>query len=417
MIDRLVGRLKGIFLALGLCAIALLAAASGADAATWWHPPQQLTWYWQLTGTPKIEPVMAIDIDGFGNGAGEVNTLHAIGQRAICYIDVGTAENWRPDYGKFPPSVMGSGNGWPGENWLNVADLSTLEPIMTARFQMCQAAGYDAVEPDNMDGYENSTGFSITAAQQLTYDEWVANEVHSLGMAVFEKNDSDQASTLQPYFDGVIDEQCNQYKGCSAYNSYLSAGKPVLNAEYSGATSFCAADNAAGIMGALYSTSLDGSTYTPCFGPSTTTPIAGLAAAPPPAASPAPPGRPAPAAPRVDRVAARVRVLGRARLIVVRGAVRIRVACPATQSLCAGRLTVRTVDRVSSGRRKAARLALGAKSFTLAGGHRRTLRVKLARRALHRLRRRARVAVVVTIAARDRAGRHATTRRRLTIVL
>jgi hypothetical protein len=404
--------LKGILLGVGLCAIALLAAAGGADAATWWHPPQQLTWYWQLTGTPKIEPVMATDVDGFGNGAAEVAALHAVGQRAICYIDVGTAENWRSDYGKFPASVMGASNGWPGENWLNVADLSTLEPIMTARFQMCQAAGYDAVEPDNMDGYENSTGFSITAAQQLTYDEWIANEVHSLGMAVFEKNDPDQASTLQPYFDGVIDEQCNQYAACSAYNSYLSAGKPVLNAEYSGGTSFCAADNAAGIMGALYALALDGSVYQPCFGPSTTTPITVPAAASPAAGSPA-----APVAKRLDRVAPRVKILGGARLRVVRGAVSITVACPASQSACAGRLTLRTVDRMSSGRRKATTLALGAKTFTLTGGHRRTLRVTLASRALRQLRRHPRVAVVVTVAARDRAGRRATTQRRLTVVL
>jgi hypothetical protein len=411
MIDRLVGRSKGIFLGLGLCVIALFAAGS-ASAATWWHPPQKLTWYWQLSGTPTIEPVMAIDIDGFDNGAAEVAKLHAAGQRVICYIDVGTAENWRSDYGKFPASVMGASNGWPGETWLNVADLSTLEPIMTARFQMCQAAGYDAVEPDNMDGYENSTGFSITAAQQATYDEWVANEVHSLGMAVLQKNDPDQASTLEPYFDGALDEQCNQYSECSSFDSYLSAGKPVLNAEYGGSTSFCAADNAAGIMGALYALALDGSAYQPCFGPSTTTPITGPAAAPPAAVSPA-----APVAKRLDRVAPRVRILGHARLRIIRGAVRITIACPATQSACAGRVTLRTVDRVSSGRRKAATLLLGAKTFTLAGGHRRTLTMKLALRALRRLRHRARVAVVVTVAARDNARRRAMTRRRLTIVL
>jgi hypothetical protein len=168
---------------------------------------------------------------------------------------------------------------------------------MTARFQMCQAAGYDAVEPDNMDGYENSTGFPITAEQQATYNEWIAGEVHSLGMAVFQKNDPDQASTLEPYFDGVIDEQCNEYTECSAFDPYLSAGKPVLNAEYSGGTSFCPADNAAGIMGALYSINLDGSTYTPCFGPSTTTPITGPPAAPPAGGSPTPPsGAPTPSA-------------------------------------------------------------------------------------------------------------------------
>jgi hypothetical protein len=241
-----------------------LAFAASALAANW-TPPQHLTWYWQLSGTPKIEPVMATDIDGFDNGAAEVAKLHAAGQRAICYIDVGTSENWRSDYSKFPASVQGSTNGWPGEKWLNVNDLATLEPIMTARFQMCQAAGYDAVEPDNMDGFENSTGFTITASAQATYDEWVANEVHALGMAVFQKNDPEQASTLEPYFDGAIDEQCNEYSECSSFSSYLKADKPVLNAEYSGGSSFCAADNAAGIMGALYSLNLDGSAYAPCF--------------------------------------------------------------------------------------------------------------------------------------------------------
>jgi len=84
---------------------------------------------------------------------------------------------------------------------------------MTKRLEMCQRKGFDAVEPDNMDGYENTTGFPITAAQQLAYDTWVAQEVRSLGMAVFEKNDPDQAGQLEPYFDGVIDEQCNQIFG------------------------------------------------------------------------------------------------------------------------------------------------------------------------------------------------------------
>ncbi len=40
----------------------------------------------------------------------------------------------------------------------------------------------------------------------------------------------------------------------------------MLNAEYSLATSaFCAADNAAGIMGARYDLELDGKTFEPCW--------------------------------------------------------------------------------------------------------------------------------------------------------
>jgi hypothetical protein len=211
--------------------------------------------------------------------------------------------------------------------------------------------------------------------------------------------------------DGVLDEQCNQYNQCSAYKAYVSAGKPVLNAEYSGGTSFCAADNAAGIMGALYALALDGSVYQPCFGPSTTTPITG-----PPAAPPAPGSPPAPAAAPVDRAAPRMKILGGARLTVVRGAVRVTLACPAGQSYCAGRLTLRTARRLSLGRHTSAVLTLGARTFRLAGGHRRTLTVTLTQQAMHRLRSRARVAVVMTVAAQDKAGRHATIRRRLTMI-
>ena len=136
---------------------------------------------------------------------------------------------------------------------------------MIARLKMCSQKSFDAVEPDNIDGWENDTGFPITAPQQLTYDEWVAQEAHSLGLAVFQKNDSEQANQLQPYFDGVLDEQCNEYQECSLLEPYLKAGKPVLDAEYDSALypGFCAADNSAGIMGALFDQALDGSTSSP----------------------------------------------------------------------------------------------------------------------------------------------------------
>ena len=72
--------------------MALALAFSASALAASWKPPKQLTWYWQLTGTPKVEPVMATDIDGFDNGSAEVSKLHAAGQRVICYIDVGTSD-------------------------------------------------------------------------------------------------------------------------------------------------------------------------------------------------------------------------------------------------------------------------------------------------------------------------------------
>ncbi len=378
---------------------------SGAHAAAWWQPPQRLTWYWQLTGTPKTEPVDATDIDGFDNGAATVAAFHARGQRVICYIDVGTAENWRPDYKAFPSTVLGSSNGWPGESWLDVRQLSVLEPIMTARFQMCRQKGFDAVEPDNMDGYTNGTGFPLTAADQLAYDEWVAQEVHSLGMAVFQKNDPDQATQLQPYFDGALDEQCNEYSECGSFQPYVSAGKPVLNAEYQSSLypGFCSADNAAGIMGALYDLSLDGATYQPCFGPSATSgPVPGPA--PPSAAKP-------PSRHRLDRTAPRV-AIARGPFRAVRGIVRVALSCPAGQSYCAGTLRIGTVARfVRAKHRARTPLALGAAKFDVRGGRTGRIAVRLSAAGRRRLGKRTELSVAVTVRAHDAAGHTANSRR------
>jgi hypothetical protein len=250
-----------------LLVLATLLFAGSASARARWHPPQHLTWYWQLTGKVDMSyGVEAYDLDAFETSAATVRALHATGKHVICYVDVGTWENYRGDAGKFPKSVLGKSNGWPGERWLDIRRLRVLEPIMTARMRMCRLKGFDALEPDNIDGYANRTGFPLTAREQLTYDEWVAREAHELGLAVFQKNDPEQARELEPHFDGVLDEQCNQYSECSSFKPYLAAGKPVLNAEYDlPKRRFCAADDRAGIMGAVYSIGLNGSKFEPCW--------------------------------------------------------------------------------------------------------------------------------------------------------
>jgi hypothetical protein len=234
-------------LALALGGGAALGSLGGSRSARW-SPPAHLSWYWQLQGAPKLEPVQVTDIDGFANTAAVVARLHRAG--------------------RFARSLLGRGDGWPGERWLDVRQRSALEPIMTARFRMCRRKGFDAVEPDNIDGFENPTGFHISGAQQLRYDVWVAREVHSLHMAVFEKNDPEQARRLEPYFDGVLDEQCNQYQECGSFEPYLKAGKPVLNAEYKASLypRFCTADRRLGIEGALFGLALDGRRFKPCPG-------------------------------------------------------------------------------------------------------------------------------------------------------
>lgn len=257
---------KRVFLMMLLAALALSAPAAASDSG-WWRLPKHPTWYWQLNGKIRFGlGVKIYDVDAFTTTAAEVARLHSEHVRVICYVDVGTAENWRPDYGEFLQSTLGAPNGWPGEVWLDIRQLGAIEPIMAARLRLCHEKGFDAVEPDNMEAALNESGFPITLDQQLTYNEWVAEEAHSMHMAVLQKNDSEQTLQESAYFDGALSEECNQYwPECGAYLPYLESGRPVLNAEYKLKTKrFCEADALAGISGARFNLALNGRRFEPC---------------------------------------------------------------------------------------------------------------------------------------------------------
>jgi len=242
-------------------------AADRAARGGRWRIPSRPSWYWQLSGKLRTDVrAQLYDVDGFETSAAQVAALHARGIRVICYVDVGTAEKWRPDYRRFPRSVLGRPDaGWPGERWIDIR-ARAVEPIMRARFSMCARKGFDAVEADNIEAFSNPTGFQITAVEQLAYNRWVARAVHALGMDVLQKNDGVQSARQVRYFDGALSEECNQWRECAAFRPYLRAGKPVLDAEYRLPTArFCAADAVAGIMGARYDLALDGRRYEPCW--------------------------------------------------------------------------------------------------------------------------------------------------------
>jgi hypothetical protein len=174
------------------------------------------------------------DIDGEENSAATVAALHAQGKKVVCYMDAGVYETYRTDASSFPSSVIGSpDSGWDGSYWLDVRQISILAPIMQARIAMCKSKGFDAVEPDEIDGYSNDPGFPISYAQQIAYNTAFAGWVHAAGMSVLLKGDIDQAVDLQPSFDFTLNEECDLYSECSpGLDSFANAGKAVFIAEY-----------------------------------------------------------------------------------------------------------------------------------------------------------------------------------------
>jgi len=205
-----------------------------------WAPAPGTTWQWQLTGTIDTSlDVQMYDIDMFDNTADTIATLHSQGKAVICYFST-QYENWRPDAADFTTAVIGHAlDGWPGENYVDIRS-DVVRNIMTARLDKAVSMGCDGVEPDNVDEYENDNGLSITAADQLSFNQFVASEAHARGLSVGLKNDLDQVKSLQQYYDWALDEQCNQYSECSTLDPFVTAGKAVFGVEYSGtASNFC----------------------------------------------------------------------------------------------------------------------------------------------------------------------------------
>jgi len=215
------------------------ASANGrkCPTGTWWAPSPQTTYQWQLTGTIDTSvDVQMYDIDLFDNTAATISTLHSKGRVVICYFST-QYEDWRSDASSFTAAVMGNGlDGWEGENYVDIRS-TVVRNIMTARMDLAVSKGCDGLEPDNVDGYTAKTGFPLTAADQINFNEFIANQAHARGLSVGLKNDIDQAATLEPFFDWALNEQCYEYSECASLNTFISHGKAVFNTEYSGTAS------------------------------------------------------------------------------------------------------------------------------------------------------------------------------------
>ena len=212
-----------------------LAPTPQDSQSAWWKPSVSLRWQWQLSDMPVdlSLDVDMYDIDLFENDASVIAALHAQGRKVVCYVSVGSWEDWRPDEDQFPDSVIGEDyEGWPGENWLDIRQIELLAPVMRARLDLCRDKGFDGIEPDNIDGYTNDTGFPLTYEDQIRYNLWLADEAHARGLSIGLKNDPDQVAELLPYFDWALTEDCFAEGWCEEMLPFIQMGKPVFAAEY-----------------------------------------------------------------------------------------------------------------------------------------------------------------------------------------
>jgi hypothetical protein len=309
---RLVPALVGVTALLGALLTAGTTTTAGAPRPIW-RPALDSRWQYQLTGDPAHPATGGVDVGicrpsyrggpcvrpqvfdidlytdaGVTGGGHTLNTaavraIHAGGARAICYVDAGGIEKGRPDHRRYVEWDEAHGHsligrpypGFPDENYANInndrGQRDFLLGVQEDRVRACARAGFDGVEFDVVSAYEDGravTGWTISAATQLTYNRALADLAHRHGLSVALKNDLAQIPELVSWFDYAVNEQCFQYGECENLSLFVRAGKPVFQVEYGRPPArFCPQADTAWNFNAIWKgpgTDLGALPYTPC---------------------------------------------------------------------------------------------------------------------------------------------------------
>jgi hypothetical protein len=166
----------------------------------------------------------------------------AKGAYSICYINgfqtqPGQTASWKKNHPTLLVRVDGKplvDANWPDEAILDTstaAKRAAIMKLMKPVFTRCAAAGFSAVEIDNLDSFTRSKK-KLTAAGNTAMARLYATTAHSLGLAIGQKNTAELAATLKKSvgFDFAVAEECALWKECGSYTS--AYGKRVIDIEY-----------------------------------------------------------------------------------------------------------------------------------------------------------------------------------------
>ena len=178
---------------------------------------------------------------GVGIVSRDRNAPPAGGLYNICYIN---GFQTQPDEESFwldehPELVLRDASDAPviDEDWGEML-LDTRTPESRAALAQivggwitdCGAAGYQAIEIDNLDSYARSGGL-LDQDQAVAYMAMLSQAAHAGGMAIAQKNSSELLPRrAEMATDFVVSEECNQYDECDDY--IATYGDAVVIIEY-----------------------------------------------------------------------------------------------------------------------------------------------------------------------------------------
>jgi hypothetical protein len=166
----------------------------------------------------------------------------AAGVYSICYINGFQTQpdaraTWLRDHSDLVLTRHGrpvSDKNWPDEMLLDTstarhraAILEVIGPVIDG----CAAAGFAAVEIDNLDSYTRS-GQALSRSDNQALAALFADRAHRRGLAVAQKNTAEQSEVLHRSvgFDFAVAEECHRWQECDVYRQ--AYGDQVIDIEY-----------------------------------------------------------------------------------------------------------------------------------------------------------------------------------------
>ncbi|SNT35339.1 endo alpha-1,4 polygalactosaminidase [Rhodococcoides kyotonense] len=216
---------------LALAVIALSAACSSSPDE-YRTPPSAGTFDYQLGG--------AYDTDsGFDIVARDSTSEPLAGAYSICYVN---GFQTQPGVA-WPEDLLLRDSGgevvvdpaWPDENILDTRSSDNRERILDivgGSIDRCAAAGFDAVEMDNLDVWTRFPEVNENATLELATG--YATRAHDAGLAIAQKNAPDVARLASETvgFDFAVAEECVAFDECDSYTE--AYGSHVFDIEYTG---------------------------------------------------------------------------------------------------------------------------------------------------------------------------------------
>ncbi|KAI3325589.1 glycoside hydrolase family 114 protein [Xylariaceae sp. AK1471] len=185
-----------------------------------------------LTAANANKSTIFYPVDLENTPANTISALKTAGHSIVCYFSAGSVESYREDAGEFPAKATGKAlDGWPDEKWLDVRD-STVRAIMATRIQSAAAKGCLGIDADNVDGYQNDSGFDLTEDDAVDYVKYLAATAQAAGLAYGLKNAGNIVDRVVDVAQWAINEECAEYEECAAWAPFVKAGKPVFHVEY-----------------------------------------------------------------------------------------------------------------------------------------------------------------------------------------